>query len=133
MIAYHGTNVDVPKFDPKWLGYGTFHPSARLGFFFSPTREGASPFGRKILTVRLNFKNHRDLTEDEWHRATNSVADAKKLREELIAAGHDGVTNHMGEIISLTPEPIEMVNDHERMSRRRLSRRRSISDYDKRS
>jgi hypothetical protein len=105
-VVYHATYSAFKKFSRKFLGEQTnpeFEAIAKLGFYFTPHREGASewlkkglePSGANIRPVYLRLKNPIDY-EGEYAFDTllakvEEFGGPNKFRKELQEDGYDGI------------------------------------------
>ena len=51
MVVYHGSGADIKSFDPSLRGLGTGAESAKLGFFFTDSREVAQSYADRASSI----------------------------------------------------------------------------------
>ena len=88
-IFYHGTDV-VGNLSEVHAGAKHDHPTSVFGLFFTPDREIAQTYGKRVVEARLNLKNPYIMSYWEAQGFESKDA-ASKFKEELIRRGHDGV------------------------------------------
>jgi predicted RNA methylase len=110
LVVYHGTGADFSAFDDQYLGTSTKHPTAHLGFYFTPSSEVATDFmpnrwdlttwphrvdfgdGANIMPVYLSIKKPREIRWDQframWRMSPEEVAE---IQSQLFDAGYDGI------------------------------------------
>jgi len=90
-IWFHGTNSKFDEFDQNKEGIG---PS-KMGVWFTDDKDFAGMFGSRIIGARLEIKNPKRLTMDQWddirleHAKDTSYFSSWK--ERLVAKGYDSI------------------------------------------
>lgn len=91
MVAYHGTHSDFTQF----MRSGTSKGPSKVGFWFADQRDFAEMYGDKIMNSRLLLRRPKRMQMATWDRLRELHARDqsywRKWRDDLIAAGHDGV------------------------------------------
>jgi hypothetical protein len=121
LVLYHGTDKDFSAFDPEKHGLSD-HGYFGIGHYLSANPEVASVYsayrgsmkamdgdevheGANVLPVHVRLEN--PYVWPEGRRVAQSLDEAKKLTEELIRMGHDGV------IVSNPYEEPQYASHHE--------------------
>ena len=71
-LAYHGTNSQFMKFDPKFFGrmdYGK-------GFYFTPTKPYAQDYGKYVLTCEIPDDQYYLDYDDPWEWGEDYIKEA---------------------------------------------------------
>ena len=105
LVVYHGTNDIFSEFNPARAALSTRGASGSLGVFFTPDPIGAGHYGSgeqgSIIAAYLSISNPITLSEEAYRRATNSKADTRAFREEILQKGYDGaIVPHLNEWIA---------------------------------
>lgn len=133
LVLYHGTDKDFSAFDPEKHG-GSDHGWYGVGHYLTADPEAASAYsayrgsfnamegkevheGSNVLPVHVRLENPYIWPKDR--RAAQSLDEAKKITEELIRMGYDGVIapNYYdkgphaphSEVVAFHPEQIKSV------------------------
>lgn len=128
LVVYHGTRSSFDQFGNDMLGTATGADSTKLGHFFTDTvsgdprgymasgadvyaadRQGSYEGGGNIVPAYLNLTNPKTLTSADMVRA-HIDKDALKMRQEAVAAGHDGFVYRDGKenwYIAFDPKQIK--------------------------
>ena len=128
LVVYHGTRSSFDQFGNDKLGTATGADSTKLGHFFTDTvsgdprgymasgadvyaadRQGSYEGGGNIVPAYLNLTNPKTLTSADMVRA-HIDKDALKMRQEAVAAGHDGFVYRDGKenwYIAFDPKQIK--------------------------
>lgn len=103
--VFHGTNAQFDSFDESYLGFSSYHQTAKLGFYFSPTAAGGKAYaGRagqegRVIIAYLRVENPAYLT---WNTMPTSSEEATRLRNNLASKGVDGLIVDNDDIIYAT-------------------------------
>jgi hypothetical protein len=103
--VFHGTNAAFDSFDESYLGFSTYHQTAKLGFYFSPTVAGAKAYaGRagqegRVIIAYLRMENPDYLT---WNTMPTSSEESMRLKNDLVSKGVDGLIVDSDDIIYAT-------------------------------
>jgi hypothetical protein len=119
LVVYHGTTADFDVFDLSWTEVSPRGNTAGAGFFFGESAleaEGYTWGARgpegSIMPVYLSIKSPYVIGENKyddpvWNRMVQSKSEAKRVREELVAQGYDGIRTALGEWVAFRPEQIK--------------------------
>ncbi|MBX6420186.1 MAG: hypothetical protein IRZ06_04135, partial [Nevskia sp.] len=118
LVVYHGTTSNFDVFDSSWTDASPRGNTSGTGFFFSERpleAEGytwsASRVSGSIMPVYLSIKNPYVIgdrySDAIWGRMLQSKAEAKKVRQELVHKGYDGVRTPLGEWVAFHPNQIK--------------------------
>jgi hypothetical protein len=122
LVVYHGTQADVNQFDEGKQGSVTDDGFAGAGFYFTDDAEVASAYsgfsvedtGGNVMPVYLSLQNpkiissYSDLYPDG--KIPGNRTDAKRVRNALMAQGHDGVImrgKSMNQYVAFSPQTIK--------------------------
>ena len=111
--VYRGEAVDLSPehFAPESLGYATQHPSASLGVWFTNSKADAGRYGPKVAEHHLDVRNPKVFKVEDFP-AFDSPETARAFRQQLEAAGHDGIlvtAKHLGgpqHVVAFKPEQV---------------------------
>ena len=105
LVVYHGSDADFDVFDRS---KGRTNMDIQ-GMFFSPWELDSKGYGTNVRAFFLNVRNPAN--EGQGYKALNRYQGQNgagiKAREDLIAAGFDGVNNSDEEFIAFEPNQIK--------------------------
>ena len=64
LTLYHGSNVEIKKFDPKFLNTGTGNQELGTGFYFTDSIDVASGYGKYIHECKVRIGNKLDVNKE---------------------------------------------------------------------
>ena len=110
LVVYHGSDADFDVFDRS---KGRTNMDIQ-GMFFSPWELDSKGYGTNVRAFFLNVRNPAN--EGQGYKALNRYQGQNgagiKAREDLIAAGFDGVNNSDEEFIAFEPNQIKSATDN---------------------
>lgn len=110
LVVYHGSDADFNVFD-KTKGRANMDIQ---GMFFSPWELDSKGYGANVRAFFLNIR--KPANEEQGYKALNRHQGQNgagvKAREDLIAAGFDGVNNSDEEFIAFEPNQIKSVDNN---------------------
>ena len=110
LVVYHGSDADFDVFD-KTKGRANMDIQ---GMFFSPWELDSKGYGANVRAFFLNIR--KPANEGQGYKALNRHQGKNgagvKAREDLIAAGFDGVNNSDEEFIAFEPNQIKSVDNN---------------------
>lgn len=110
LVVYHGSDVDFNVFD-RTKGRANMDIQ---GMFFSPWELDSKGYGANVRAFFLNIR--KPANEGQGYKALNRRRGQNgagvKAREDLIAAGFDGVNNSDEEFIAFEPNQIKSATDN---------------------
>ena len=110
LVVYHGSDADFNVFD-RTKGRANMDIQ---GMFFSPWELDSKGYGANVRASFLNIR--KPANEGQGYKALNRHRGQNgagvKAREDLIAAGFDGVNNSDEEFIAFEPNQIKSVTDN---------------------
>ena len=110
LVVYHGSDADFDVFD-KTKGRANMDIQ---GMFFSPWELDSKGYGANVRAFFLNIR--KPANEGQGYKALNRRRGQNgagvKAREDLIAAGFDGVNNSDEEFIAFEPNQIKSATDN---------------------
>ena len=110
MVVYHGTGADFDVFDTT-MGRNSMDI---LGSFFSPWDLDAKGYGPNVRAFFINIKNPANFAKGfaELSKYKGKMYAGRSARENLIAAGYDGVNNDNEEFIVFNSNQIKSATDN---------------------
>jgi hypothetical protein len=110
LVVYHGSDADFDVFDRS---KGRTNMDIQ-GMFFSPWELDSKGYGTNVRAFFLNVRNPAN--EGQGYKALNRYQGQNgagiKAREDLIAAGFDGVNSSDEEFIAFEPNQIKSATDN---------------------
>jgi len=110
LVVYHGSDADFDVFD-KTKGRANMDIQ---GMFFSPWELDSKGYGANVRAFFLNIR--KPANEGQGYKTLNRHQGKNgagvKAREDLIAAGFDGVNNSDEEFIAFEPNQIKSVDNN---------------------
>ena len=110
LVVYHGSDADFNVFDRT---KGRTNMDIQ-GMFFSPWELDSKGYGANVRAFFLNIR--KPANEGQGYKALNRRRGQNgagvKAREDLIAAGFDGVNNSDEEFIAFEPNQIKSATDN---------------------
>ena len=88
---YHGTDKDFTEFKDSVLGEATMHPTAKLGHFFTRTKDVAKGYGPKVMSVYLSIQKPFVTDSLRLDQGIEKFGSPELFKKHLIASGYDGI------------------------------------------
>lgn len=87
---YHATNGDFSVFDTTKAGSSTNYAASGLGIFMTPNESTASRYGDNVMQLYVRAEKPYRMGVEELANF-DSVGDARKRQQELVAQGYDSI------------------------------------------
>lgn len=95
LVVHHGTySQPFNEFDVS--GESGLHPTARIGAFFTPSKEVAGSFGNRIEDVYISSKNPYEISAEDYYNIFSREKEFERLRNLNSQKAMDAIESALG-------------------------------------